>query len=98
MILLNTKEKDSFGLVYKLTLTRNSDNAVLNKDNATNICRKKFNAIEGYVPHYTPSISNQSIVSKQLLSKTPTELQYVERSVLMKEVITCNFWTFQWGT
>ena len=30
------QEKRTYGLGYKLTLTRNSDNAVLNKANATN--------------------------------------------------------------
>ena len=32
------------------------------------------------------------------MSETPTELQYVERSVLKKEVNTQNFWTFESGT
>ena len=44
--------------------------------------------------HYTPSIQQQSIFSKQILSKTHTELRYVERSVFMKEVKNqrlCNF-------
>ena len=53
----------------------------------------KINALEWYVPGYTASISNQAMLSKQILSKTPTELQYVERSVLMKEVSTQNLWT-----
>ena len=92
------QEKATYGLGYKLTLTRNSDNAVLNKDNAINIGKIKINAIEWYVPHYTPSIQQQSILSKQILNKTPTQIQYPERSVFMKEVITQNFWTFELGT
>ena len=32
------------------------------------------------------------------LKKTPTELQYVERSVFMRNVITQSFWTFELGT
>ena len=43
-------------------------------------------------------ISQQAISSKQILSKVPTELQYVERSVFMKEVNTQNLWTFELGT
>ena len=35
---------------------------------------------------------------KQNLTKTPTELQYAERSVFMKEGNTQNFWTFRLGT
>ena len=95
------QEKGTYGLGYKLTLTRNHDNSVLNKDNAINIGKNKLvnkNAIEWYVRHYTPSIPQQAILSKRILSKTPTELQYVEKSVLMKEVNTQTFWSFELGT
>ena len=92
------QQKATYGLGYKLTLTGNTDNAVLNKSNAINIGKIKINAIEWNVPHYTPSIQQQSILSKQVLNKTPTQIQYPERSVFMKEVNTQNFWTFQLGT
>ena len=83
---------------YKLTLTRNTDNAVLNKDNTINNGKIKINAIEWYVPHYTPSMQQKSILSKQIINKTPTESNYPERSVFMKEVNTQFFWTFELGT
>ena len=92
------QEKATYGLGYKLTLTRNTDNAILNKANAINLGKIKINALEWYVPHYTPSIQQQSILSKQILNKTPTQIQYPERSVFMKEVNTQNFWTFELGT
>ena len=92
------QDKGTYGLGYKLTLTRNTDNAVLNKDNAIANGRIKINAIEWYVPHYTPSMQQQSILSKQIINKTPTEIKYPERSVFMKEVKTQNFWTFELGT
>ena len=92
------QEKATYGLGYKLTLTRNTDNAVLNKDNAINNDKIKINAIEWYVPHYSPSMQQQSILSKQILSKTPTQIQYPIKSVIMKEVNTQNFWTFELGT
>ena len=92
------QNKGTYGLGYKLTLTRNTNNVVLNKDNAVNNGRVKNNAIEWYVPHYTPSIQQQSILSKQILNKTPTEIKYPERTVFMKEVNTQNFWTFELGT
>ena len=92
------QEKGTYGLGYKLTLTRNSDNAVVNKGNAINNARVKINALEWYVPHYTPSMQQQSILSKQILNKTPTQIQYPEKSVFMKEVNTQNFWTFELGT
>ena len=92
------QEKGTYGLGYKLTMTRNSDNAVLNKGNAINNAKIKINAIEWYVPHYTPSMQQQAILSKQIINKTPTQIQYPERSVFMKEVNTQNFWTFELGT
>ena len=69
------QEKATYGSGYKLTMTRNSDNAVLNKGNAINIAKIKINAIEWYVPHYTPSMQQQSILSKQIINKTPTQIQ-----------------------
>ena len=79
-------------------MIRNNDSAVLNKDNAINVGKIKINAIEWYVPHYTPSIQQQAILSKQILNKTPTQIQYPERSIFMKEVNTQNVWTFELGT
>ena len=89
-------EKATFGLGYKLTLTRASDNSASNKEKAINLGKNKKNSIEWYVLYYTPSILQQAILSKQILSKT--ELQPVERSAFMKEVYTQNFWTFDLGT
>ena len=69
----------------------------MNKDNATNIGKIKINSIECYIPHYKPSFPQQAILSKQISSNIPTELQYVERSVFMKEVNTQNFWSCERG-
>ena len=44
------------GLGYKLTVKRNTDNTVVNKDNATNNPKIKNIAIEWYVPNYTMSL------------------------------------------
>ena len=43
-------------------------------------------------------MSQQAIMSKQILNKTPTELRYVERSVFMKEVKYQNLWNFELGS
>ena len=59
-------------------LQKNTDNGILKKDNAANIGIFKTKALEWCVPHYSPSVSNQDILSKQTLNETPTELQYVE--------------------
>ena len=71
---------------------------VLNKTDATIVRKIKNKAIEWYVPHYTPSVPQQAMLSKQFLSKVPTELQHIETSVFMKEVKIQNLWTSELGT
>ena len=92
------QEKATYGLGYKLTLTRNTDNAVLNKADATNLGKGKNIAIEWYVPHYTASMSQQAVLSNQIVKKIPIELQYIESSAFMKEVNTQNIWNIELGT
>ena len=45
------QEEYTYGLGYKLTLPKNTDNSVLNKADATNLAKIKFIATEWYVPH-----------------------------------------------
>ena len=75
------QEVASYGLGYKLTLTRNTDYAVLNKDNAVNNAKIKINSLDWYVPHYTPSLGEENKLMTQIKQKTPTNLHYPERSV-----------------
>ena len=49
-------------------------------------------------PHYTPSIPQLCLLSKQFLSITSTELRYFERSVSMKGVSNQNLWKFGIGS
>ena len=56
------QEKGTYGLGYKLTITRKSDNAVLNKANATNNAKVKVNNIDCYIPHYTPSHNQEKVL------------------------------------
>ena len=92
------QEKRTYGLGYKLTLTRNTDNAVLNKDNAVVVGRVKINSLDWYMPHYSPNLEEYNKVMNQIKKNTPTQLNYVERSVFMKEVNTQNLWSFELGT
>ena len=78
------QEKAIYGLGYKLTLTKNNDKAVLNKGNAINNAKFKINAIEWYVPHYTPSIQQQSILSKQIRNKN-TYTNSISRKICIYE-------------
>ena len=51
------QEIATFEFGYKLTLTKNSDNAVLNKDNGTSKGKNKINSFELYIPQKTPSVT-----------------------------------------
>ena len=68
------------------------------KNNATKFGKIKINGFDWFVPHYTPSFTQLAILSEQISSKVPSELQYVERFVFMKQVNTQIFWTFELGT
>ena len=92
------QEKATYGLGYKLTLTRNKDESVIDQVASVADARIKIDHIHWYVPHYTPSMSQQAVMSKQILNKTPTELRYVERSVIMKQVNNQNVWKFELGS
>ena len=52
------KEKATYGLGYKLTLTRNKVEAVIDKAGGIADARIKIDHIHWYVAHYTPSIQN----------------------------------------
>ena len=43
-------------------------------------------------------MSQQDIMSEQILNNKPTQLRYVERSVFMKEVNNQNLWNFEMGS
>ena len=85
------RQKVTYGLGYKLTLTRASDNPVLSKANAVANGKYKINNVEWYAPQYTASVKEQNKLMEQIIDKIPTELRYVEISVFMKEVNTQNF-------
>ena len=78
------QETATYGLGYKLTLTRNSDNAVLNKDNAVNNAKIKINALEWYVPHYTPSLDEYTKLQTQIKHKN-THKSSLSRKICFHE-------------
>ena len=80
------QEEATYALGYKLTWTRAKDEAVLDKAAGIADAKIEIDHILWYVSRYTPSIQQQGILSKQILSKLPTEFRYIQRSVFMKEV------------
>ena len=73
------QEKATHGLGCISTKSSNSDSSVLNKANETDNAKIKNCGFEWYVTQYTPSIPQQAIISKRILTETPTELQNIER-------------------
>ena len=92
------QEKGTYGLRYKLTLTRNTDYAVLNKAAATNNAKVEIISLDWYIPHYTPNLEEYNKSMLQIKKNTSTLLHYPETSVFMKEVNTQNLWTFELGS
>ena len=92
------QEKASYCLGDKLTLTREKDDSVTDKAAGTADARIKIDHIQWYVPHYTPNLQQEKILTKQTVDKIPTELRYVERSVFMEEVNNQNLWNFEVGS
>ena len=88
-VLQNTK-KATYGLGNKLTLTRNKDYVIFDEGVAIDDARIKIDNIHWHVPHYTPPTPQQCISFEQILSKPPTELRHIERSVFAKEVDNRN--------
>ena len=94
----------TYELGYKLTLQRNGDNHVLSHppqaNGAANIAlaaRVMINNLSWYMPHYTPSMSNRNLMVGHIISKTATELSYIERSSYMKDMTTEKIWSFELG-
>ena len=79
------QEKATYDIGYQIILTRNKDEAVVDKAAGIGDATIKIDIFHWYVLQYTPSIPQQGKLSKQTLGKTPTELRYIERSVFMKE-------------
>ena len=93
----------TYDLGYKLTLQRNSENHVLSHGAGTDAehlvlaGRDIIDDIILYVPHYTPSISNQNSMKGSSVSRAAMESSYSPKSSYMKDVTTENNWTFDVG-
>ena len=79
-------------------MTRNTENAVINKANATNNAKVQIISLDWYLPHYTPNLEEYNKLMNHITKKLPTNLHYPEISVFMKEVNTQNLWCFELGT
>ena len=90
-------KKATYGLGYKVTLTKSKHEAVIDKVGIIADARIEIDHIHWYVSHFSPSMLQQTKLSKEILGKTARELSYIEQSVFMKEVNNQNLWNFDLG-
>ena len=69
------QEKATYGLGYKLTLTRKKDEVVIDKVAGIVDVKFKIDHIHWYIPHYTPSVSQQAVMSKQNFKQNTNRAQ-----------------------
>ena len=69
----------------------------MNKTEAIDDVTFKNGNIHWSVPHYTPAIPQQGMLSKQSLSKIPGQLLYKKQSGFMKEENNQNLWSLELG-
>ena len=91
------QQKANNCLGHKLTQTENKINGAIDKTAGVANARIKIDQLHWYVPHYAPSIQQQGILPKQILSRKTTELRYIQRSVFLKQVNNRNLWNFNLG-
>ena len=60
------QEKATYGLGYRLIMTRNTDKAVLNKDNTVALGKNKINSLDWYVPHSTVDLEEYTKLMTQI--------------------------------
>ena len=65
-------------------MKKDTDNAVINKDNAVNNAKIKINSLEWYVPHYTPS-PEENKKSLDQISKKNTSKPSLSRKICFHE-------------
>ena len=90
------QEKVTYGLGYILTQARNKDEAVIDKAVGIADSRFKIDLIHCYVGQYIPGIQQKGVLSKQIQSKRPTELESFERTVFMKKYLIRIYGTSSW--
>ena len=90
------QDKITYGLGFSLTLKRASnDNAIYRTIGHAGKIIIKDIALN--VPHYTPSLENQLLVTEHVNSSSLTNMSYIERVMSTKSVDGNNTWTFELG-
>ena len=78
---LEEHQESHIWFLSKNNLNKKNNAAAFKKALGNAAAKIGFINIHWYKLHYTPSIPQQVMLSKQILSKAATELQCIERSV-----------------
>ena len=54
-----------------------------------------MNDIRWYDPHYIPNVSQPNLLLEHLVSRAATNLTYIKRTVITRDVTTETIWTFE---
>ena len=91
------QHKISYCLRYNLILKRDINSNAIYRTTVESEAKIAIRIFAGYVEKITPTLDNQQSVADQMLSKTPTELYYEERTVFRKRFKNAGTWELQLG-
>ena len=78
-------------------MKRNMDNSVLSRNAGTVDGKIDIKDISWFIHHYNPSVIIQDLFNQQILTKMPTEIPYIKRSLCSKHVQKQIEWNFDFG-
>ena len=81
-----------------MILTRDEDDVVIDKVVGIADARIRIDHIPWYVPHYKPSIQQQSILSNQIIKNCQHNSDMLNDLFFWKKIINQNLWNFELGS
>ena len=85
----------SYGSGYKSAYKRTTDNAAIKRAAATANRNIPIRVNKWVVPHYTPNITQQRIISEQIVYRAPAYLDYNKRTIFGKDVSAQKDWNLE---
>ena len=80
------QENAIYGLGYQLILKKQTGIDAIFRDAATANAKAPKEGFVWFVQHYTPNTTRKRKLSEQIVSRTPIELNLVEKSVFRKDI------------
>ena len=90
------QEKATYGFGYKWTVTGKRDDAVLQNAVALAHARIEIDHFHWYAHHYTPSVQQQGLLSKQILIRHPLNFDKLNDLFSWKRWVIGKFGIANW--